>query len=344
MPSYHKSFLTFVLLFCSITLFAQDNKAKLDTLMKQGSALHNQGKYAEAIEKYHEVLKVDPENGYANYETAFSLYASKQPQEAIPYLEKAIRSKNDNLNVAAYSILASIYDADHQTQKAIDMYEKGIQINSNYPQIYFNLSLTYLRNNQYDLAEKNVIEAIKRNPTNVNNLSVYALATYRQNKKVNALMAFCNVIALERITPKAISAYSNIQNILAGGEIANDGKITIKVSPNDNNETGTLNLGLSMCVLSSKTKNLQGADLLTDELTTIFKIAGELAEKKTEKTFFDKFFVEYYYKLAQTEYMPAFARLMAMNANRDETAKWGHENMTQLTGMAQWLQSTRRTF
>ncbi|MGF7081238.1 tetratricopeptide repeat protein [Mucilaginibacter sp. UYCu711] len=344
MQTYHKSILTLLLLFCSVTIFAQNNKANLDTLMVQGTKLHNQGKYAEAIEKYAEVLKADPENGFANYETAFSLYAQKKPQDAIPYLEKVVKTNNENLNVAALCLLASIYDGDHQTQKAVDNYEKGIKINPNYPQIYYNLSLTYLRNNQYDLAEKNIIEALKRNPNHIGNLSVYALSAYRQNKKVNALMAFCSVISLGSTTPTAASAFNNIQNILNGSSINQDGKTTINISPNDAQETSTLNLGLSMVTISAKTKNLQGADLLTDELTTLFKLTGELAEKKTEKTFFDLFFADYYYKLAQTEYMPAFARLMAINTDRDGTAKWGKENMAQLTGMAQWLHNTPRKF
>ena len=344
MKNYYRSFLTLLLLLCALNLFAQDNKANPDTLMRQGIALHNQGKYAEAIEKYAEVLKADPENVFANYETAFSLYASKKQQDAIPFLEKAIKSNNDNLKVAALCLLASIYDADHQTPKAVDTYEKGIKINPNYPQIYYNLSLTYLRNNQYDLAEKNIIEAIKRNPKHVGNLSIYALATYRQNKKVNALMAFCSVITLGSTTSTAASAFSNIQNILNGSSINQDGKTTINISPNDAQETTTLNVGLSMVTIAAKTKNLQGADLLTDELTTLFKLAGELTEKKAEKTFFDMFFADYYYKLAQTEYMPAFARLMAINTDRDGTAKWGKENMAQLTGMANWLANTPRSF
>jgi len=344
MKNYCRSFLIVLLFFGAANLSAQDNKANPDTLMRQGIALHNLGKYAEAIEKYAEVLKADPENSSANYETAFSLYALKKQQDAMPFLEKAIKSNNDNLKVAALCLLASIYDADHQTVKAVDTYEKGIKINPNYPQIYFNLSLTYLRNNQYDLAEKNSIEAIKRNPKHVGNLSVYALATYRQNKKVNALMAFCSVIALSSTSSAGASAFSNIQNILNGSSINQDGKTTITISPGDAQETSTLNIGLSMVTMAAKAKNLQGADLLTDELTTLFKLAGELAEKKTEKTFFDVFFADYYYKLAQTEYMPAFARLMAINTDREGTAKWGKENMAQLTGMANWLANTPRQF
>lgn len=58
-------------------VIAQNNNTAND-LIKQGVDLHNQGKYADAIAQFNEVLKTEPQNGYANYEMAFSLYALKK--------------------------------------------------------------------------------------------------------------------------------------------------------------------------------------------------------------------------------------------------------------------------
>src|ERR1700748_904740 len=96
-----------VLLF---TLSAQAQNPDAQSLIKQGIELHNAGKYDEAIAKFGEVLKTDPENGYANYETAFSLYASKKGTDAVPYLDKAVKTDNQKLAVASYVLLGSIYD------------------------------------------------------------------------------------------------------------------------------------------------------------------------------------------------------------------------------------------
>src|SRR5476649_2412385 len=98
-----------ILGFIQFTASAQTGNQAND-LIKEGVDLHNQGKYAEAIDKFDQVLKTDPEKDYANYELAFSLYASKKPNDAIPHLEKAAKSANASLTVAAYSLLASIYD------------------------------------------------------------------------------------------------------------------------------------------------------------------------------------------------------------------------------------------
>jgi tetratricopeptide (TPR) repeat protein len=134
---------------CCCVHFSATAQNQTNDLIKQGVDLHNQGKYAEAISKFEGVLKTDPENGYANYEMAFSLYASKKPEDAIPHLEKAVKSTNISLSVAAYALLASIYDEVNKPKKAIETYKEAIKINPDYPQIYYNLGIAYSRDQQY---------------------------------------------------------------------------------------------------------------------------------------------------------------------------------------------------
>ena len=345
MNNLYKLLLTLtVSCFIQFAVLAQGNNQAND-LIKQGVDLHNQGKYAEAIDKFTEVLKTDPDNGYANYEISYSLYASKKPKEAIPHLEKAVQSANASLNVAAYCLLASIYDEDNQSLKSIETYNLAIKINPDYPQIYYNLGIAYFRNQQYTEAENSAIEAIKHNPKNASSQRLYALVTFHQNKRANALLGLCSFLLIEPTGPRAAEAYGNIQHIIQGGVLAGaNGKTTITVSPQDDRETGTLNMGIQMVVASAKTKNLAGADLLQYELKTIFALTGQLSEKKTDKSFFDKFFAAYFYKLAQSDNMPAFTHTITLTDNKIDNAKWARENAQQINTLAEWLKTTDRAF
>jgi tetratricopeptide (TPR) repeat protein len=311
--------------------FAQGNNQAND-LIKQGVDLHNAGKYDEAIAKFNEALKADPANGYANYELAFSLYASKKPNDAIPYLEKAAKSASTSLIVPAYALLATIYDEGKQPQKAIETYNAAIKINPAYPQIYYNLGIAYFRNQQYAEAENSAIEAIKHDPKNASSQRLYALVCFHQNKRANALLGFCSFLLVEPTGARAAEAFSNIQHIIQGGVLKdNNGNTSINVSPKDDKETGTLNLGISLTVASAQSKKLVGADLLEYELKSIFALTGQLAEKKTDKTFFDKFFADYLYKLAQSPNMPAFTKMVTEH--------------TPLTGeLDSWVKGTERGF
>jgi Tfp pilus assembly protein PilF len=341
MKQYYKLIVALLAAVCvCFSTLAQSNE-----LIKQGVDLHNQGKYAEAIDKFNEVLKTDPENGYANYEIAFSLYASKKPQDAIPHLEKATASPNASVSQGAYALLAAIYDEANETPKAIEVYNKVIKLNPDYPQIYYNIGLSYFRNKQYAEAEASAIEAIKHNPKNASSQRLYALVCFHQNQRGNALAALCSFLLIEPTGPRAAEAFTNIQNILKGGVLKdNNGNTTIVVSAPDDKEAGAMNNMISLAVVAAQTKKLTGAALLEEELKSIFGIAGQLSQKKTDKTFFDKFFSDYLYKLVQSGNLSAFAHTASLSVYKDEDAAWLKANPEKLHDLAEWIAKTERGF
>jgi tetratricopeptide (TPR) repeat protein len=312
-------------------------------IIKQGIALHNQGKYSEAMDKFNIVLKTDPENAYANYEIAFSLYAAKKPKDGIPYLAKAVKTDNANISTAAYALLGSIYDDANEFKKSIESYGEAIKINANYPQIYYNLGLTFFRAQQYSGAEACAVEAITRNPKHASSQRMYGLVTFHQDKRVNALLGLCSFILLEPTGTRAAEAYGNIQHILQGGVLVTKGD-TNNVIPTDQlKENNTLNIGIQLATSSAKAKNLAGIDALEYDMKSIFTFAGELSAKKAEneKTFVDKFFVSYFYKLAQSNNMTTFAHTVAATSDPKEAA-WLKAHPEQLGALNEWVKITPR--
>ena len=345
MNFFHKAIFCFAFLTMSLAATAQDNN-DIQELIKQGVALNDQGKYAEAIEKYNQALKIDSSSTKANYELAFSLFASGKGIDAIPFAEKTIKgSSSPTLTAASYDLLGSIYDQDHQPGKAVEAYRAGIKIKPDYQRLHYNLGLAYFRNKQYVEAEASAIEAIKLDPKHAGSQRMYALVTFHQNKRVCALLGFCSFLLLEPQGPRSAEAFTNIQHILQGGVIKDaGGGNTIQLSPKDNEETQTLNLAISMTALAAQKQKLTGMALLEFEFKHIFAITGELSEKKTDKSFFDKFYADFFYKLSQTNNMPAFTRLMSLTANREENTKWMAENDAQVKALDSWVAANPRSF
>jgi tetratricopeptide (TPR) repeat protein len=345
MSRLYKNLTTLIFTLITFNVCAQD-KGSVSDLIKEGMQSNNQGRYADAVAKYNEALKLDPENAQANYEMAFTLLSSGKGNEGIPYAEKAIKtSTSAQLTAACYDMLGSMYDNDHQTQKAIEAYKNGIQVNPKYQRLYYNLGLTYFRNKQFAEAETNAIEAIKLDPKHAGSLRMYALVTFHQNKRVNALMGFCSFLLLNPQGSQAAEAFGNIQHILQGGVLKDaSGKNTIILSPKGNQENESMNMAVSMSVLSGQNKKLTGMELLEYELKSIFTIAGEMSEKKTDKNFYDKFFVDYFYKLAKSDNMPAFTHLVGLSANKDANAKWMNEHDDRVKALDSWLTNTPREF
>lgn len=345
MNSFCKVIVSFAITISSFYAIAQD-KGSVPDLIKQGMQLNDQGNYAGAIDKYSEALKLDPDNTKANYEMGFSLFASGKGNDAIPYVEKTIKgSSSTSLTAASYDLLGSIYDQGKQSVKAIEAYKKGIEVNPKYQRLRYNLGIAYFRNKQYAEAEASAIEAIKLDPKHASSQRMYALVTFHQNKRMNALMAFCNFLLLEPQGPRSAEAFGNIQHILQGGVIKDDkGNHTIMLPPKDDKENGSLNLAISMVVLSGQTKKLTGMDLLEYEFKSIFTIAGEQSAAKTDKDFFWKFYVDYFYKLSQSNNMPAFTRLISSSVNKDTNGKWMSDNEKLVKDLDNWIVTTPRSF
>jgi len=332
-----------LLMLCCHNIFGQNNE-DAHALVKEGVQLNDEGKYAEAIAKYNEALKIDPGSLYADFEMAYSLFASNKGDDGIPYLQKVIAA-GTSLTPGAYDLLGSIYDRDNQKDKAIEAYSAGIKANPAYQRLYYNLGLVYFRYKEYAEAEKNAIEAIKLDPKHASSQRMYALVCFHQNKRVPALLGFCSFILLEPNTARSVEAYNNIQHILQGGVLKSDnGNTTIQFSPNDSKDMGTLNMGISLTVVSGQSKKLIGQTLFEYELKSIFELAGQLSEKKTEaeKDFFWKYYADYFYKLAQSPDMTAFARLVS--AGTPESAQWIKDNSTEINNLSEWVKSTERGF
>jgi hypothetical protein len=155
-------------------------------------------------------------------------------------------------------------------------------------------------------------------------------------------MGFCSFLLLNPQGPQTAEAFGNIQHILQGGVLKDvSGKNAIILSPKGNQENEAMNLAISMAAMTGKNKKLTGMDLLEYELKSIFTIAGEVSEKKD---FFDKFFADYFCKLAKSNNMPAFARLVSLSTNKDANTKWmiGHED--QVKALDNWVANTPREF
>lgn len=331
----------------SLTAFSQNNA---ESLIQQGVTLNDQGKYAEAIEKYNEALKVDPNSLHADFEMGYTLFTSGKGKEAIPYMEKVVQSKNQMVG-GAYDMLGSIYDDDKQYDKAIEMYTAGIKADPKYQRLYYNLSVSYTRQKKFAEAEANAIAAIKLDPTHASSRLSYAMACYGQNKRVPAIMGLCDFLLMETNTQRSANAYNVLKNLIKSGITKTDDthtSINLNMQKDGDDDLNAAELSISLAVLSvsndSKSKNLSPTETLQAELKAIFGMVGEISARKKNKDFFWTFYADYFYLLSKSDHMPVLTHIVALNENRDENLKWLKDNTAQLTSFQAWMKSTPRAF
>lgn len=336
---YILSLIIITICFSSITYGQSKEDAK--NLVKQGVALHDEGKYAEAIQKYQDAIKIDPENSTAFYELSYTLFSTGKGKDALPYLEKVI--KLDPGSGGAYDMLGSVYDDDKQPEKAIDYFLRGIKADPNYQRLYYNIAITYYRQGKYTDAETNAINAIKLQPKHASSHRIYAMITNKQNKLGCSLLGWCSFLLAEAQTKRSVEAMKYINAIINNGIKKNAEKsVTITMQENNMNPA---NLMMPMAVInatSGKT-NLSSIDSLTLQLTSLFEVAHTITGDK-DQPFVAKYFSDYFAALGKSGNMPAFVRYITLGIYADENKKWFKEHDKELSALDTWVTSTKREF
>ncbi|MCO5950440.1 tetratricopeptide repeat protein [Mucilaginibacter flavidus] len=275
-------------------------------LVKEGVKLNDEKKYAEAIDKYRQALKIDTGSMFTNYQLAYSLFLSDKGTDGLPYLQKVIIG-DEKLRVAAYDLSG----------------------------------LIYFKNKQYAGAETKAIDAIKLDPKHASTQRMYALVSFHQNKRAQALLGFCSFILQEPNTPRSSEAYGNIQHIIQGGNLKPEPGEMAQHGIDAN--TNALNQAITQAVADfSKRKYASAGDLLTAELKAIFTNIGQLAERQTGNDFFRKYMAAYFYQMALSPNMAAFARLIS--SSTPESAQWIKNNPQPMVDLETWVKAAARGF
>jgi tetratricopeptide (TPR) repeat protein len=321
---------------CISNATAQSNTSGL---IKQGIEFNNQKKYGEAADSYKAALAIEPENPQANYQMAFTLFSVGKNAEALPFIDKATKAPNPKFTAAAYSLMGSIYQGSGQLPNAVTAYQNAIKADPANQRIYYNLGVAYFKGKQYTEAEGSFETALEKDSGDAGSWRMYALATFHQNKRAQALLGFCSFLLLEPNSAKSSEAFGNLQNILQQG--------TLKPEPGYKPSAITKGLAdyqnqtLKKALAGpAKQKHPSAVDELAAQLGAVFK---GLSSIPSDKYYSWYVLVDYFGKLAATDNMPAFARYISQSA-KPESVKWLKENAAKANGLISWLSVNKPKF
>ncbi|MBC7401497.1 MAG: tetratricopeptide repeat protein [Mucilaginibacter sp.] len=331
MTTYHKTLITLLLLFCTTNLFAQDKSADVPTLIKEGRALNTTGKYTEAVAKFDEALKIDPNNTDVMENKGISLALAQKYDEALPCFEKVVAVNNNQPH--AYVSMGNIYSMRKDYDKAIYYYTKAIGILPRDARIWNSLSSAYLFSKKYAQAQSAATETIKMGQRQANVYQLYAIAAFFQAKNAEALMGLCNYFMLAN--PKEKSTADTYRTLTL---VLHD-KPRPGAEPVAKMQQETVAKAIASAT-EGKT-NLTPIDSLTLQLTAAFKAINE-QQDQYGSPFFSKYFGSFFGTMAATDQMDTFAHFIMLSISPAENAAWLKEHQDKVTAFVSWIKSTKR--
>jgi hypothetical protein len=104
-----------------------------------------------------------------------------------------------------------------------------------------------------------------------------------------------------------------------------------------------LMFSLAVINATSGKKNLSPVDSLALQLKSIFEVQ-DASKETVDKSFYNKFFVEYFKNMAATGNVPAFTRYITLSTNKAENNEWFKAHDDDITKLDKWVTTTKRTY
>lgn len=136
--------------------------ADIDSLLATAVAELNEGKLAEAAEKFKQILILFPQHSDSLLALMLIYYNTGNEQTAIEYANKTIAA--NPAEAAPFNLLGMIAFKKADYYSAIEHFEKALSINPYNPECYYNVALALIQSGDPDKAVKYLIRNISYNP------------------------------------------------------------------------------------------------------------------------------------------------------------------------------------
>ena len=220
-------------------------------IIEEGISLHDQKMYDQAISKYQQVLKENPDCVLAIYEMALSYYNKKDYSKASEVAYILVKYKGKT-GILGYGLIANILDDQGKPKEAVEIYksaikqlEKDPEYRNHLSSLHYNLGVTYTRQKQYKEAREALKKAVEQDFSYASPNYLLAEVFYGTKYKVPALLSAARLISLEINSTRTKRSVEIFLDVLKPASKDEKGNINITLdfnAPKDEGEFMALDL------------------------------------------------------------------------------------------------------
>jgi hypothetical protein len=317
-------------------------------LIDEGIVFHDHRRYDDAIRKYEQVLRENPDCMPALYELSLSLYNKPDKARADEVARKGAQYKSNQL-AGFYGIIANNLDDSGKSEEAIALFKTAMKIlkedkslNSQLGEISYNFGLTYFRLKQYTEARNVLKDGVYASFGHPSANFLLAEIFTGTKYKIPGLMAAARYLGLDQKNPARVKRAAAIilERLKKTEADEKTGNINIFLdmgAPKDEGDFGMYELLTSISGVSTdedKKANKTENQKFIDSLSSLISMLG--GDKKLRSTFVGKTYIPYLDAMRKAGYHETLGYLVLQTAGNSDASKWTAANPKKVLEFYEW--------
>lgn len=336
-----------------ILLFSQTEAEKKEAyaMATEAIKLMDEGDYKKSIKLLTKSQNLDAENYLYPYEIAYAYFLSEQPKKAIDKLNEVL--KYEVTSDQCYTLLGNIHDIEGNSNKAIEVYEKGLEKHPNSGRLYFERGIVLEVLKKYDDALVSWEKGIQVQPNYPSNYYVASkyFSKYTTEKIWGVIYGelFMNIERGSKRTALMSSllfnTYSDAITVESKNELGVSFSKSMQMSlPKEGEEMKLpfsmpyeVNMSLAATtVMLADTKNEMTESTIKslDEIRTRF-ISSWFNSGNNEK--YPNVLFDWHKKIIDLGHFESYNYWVLMKGNEEEFDKWYSENSEKYDKFSKWF-------
>lgn len=282
-------------------------------IVDEGTALHDQGKYDEAIAKYKHVLDKNPNNVLVIYKMASSYFAAAKYDDCIKFATQGSHFKSYYLP-QFYLMIGNSLGKLGKTDEAISSFKQALEILPDNQLLHFNLAAMLSNTGAFDEARSHLKTAIRLDPKHASSHFALGQIYYKQEYRFPSMLALYRFLTLEPTSQRSQKALSMLeQNVIPAGAALKDEGDFAKYEP----------------MMSSIQKSKQQRVELLDKL-----FSGMANEKDHGNFVIDNYF-PYFSAIKKNGFVAPFVNYIYQSSDA-EAAQWVKNHPDDINRFLEW--------
>lgn len=314
--------------------------------VREGVALHDLKKFAEAAAKYQQVLGENADCTVAMYELSFTYYSMGEKTKAMETAYKGSKYRSDELPLF-YLTMANVLDDVGKPEAAMKIYRDAIRIlerekdTARYlSSIHYNLGITFVRQKKNNEARADLKKAVEYNYGYASPHYLLSVVFHGSNYKVPAFLAATRFLSLELTSQRSQAAARVIRDVLKPApKDEKTGNVQIFVDMNAPKDEGDfamfeLFLGTLSTLKGEGDENKSEEQMFVDAVGTLIALVAE--NKDVRSKFVGKNYVPFVAELKKRGYAEVLGYLVLYHSGNESARAWLGSNEPKLKEFITW--------